>query len=631
MSKLTVKSGKGNLKLKKSRSLVGLKSTKKQSLQDEQFVKEQVISNLGGFEVVKLNKKGKSLDNKLDEIRQEDNVDLGTHVYLAEGSKKPLVPTGEIYITFANGVDEEEQVLALDEFKLILVERRDEDTIIAKVSDQSPNPIKVANQLQKASLVLRAEPDLDTLVDEYEFSLPHDDLLSHQWHLQNSGFVVDTNRSIKKGADAKIVDAWKRLDGLGSKSVVVAIIDNGFDLSHPDLQGKIYRPFDLWTQSRELVQGDPSFTHGTPCASIALATSNGAGIIGAAPNAKFMPISGTSYSLRATEQMFDYCIKNGADVISCSWGTTDPNFSLSPMKEKAIARAARDGRNGKGCVIVYAVGNESQDFVSFYSAHPDVIAVAACTSQDEHAKYSNKGREVTVCAPSNGDWPIIAARAWWDEGIPWEVGERRYWRDGKSRGSRYKHFGGTSGACPLVAGVCALILSIHPELTAREVKQILKTTADKIGHPSEYDSTGHSRKYGFGRINADKAIAEAIRIKTGVSSSNTVVDVPSAPDTPAVISSGQGLFRFSVRYQASKGYGVQIGAFLDYANVLNHVSRLESQFRQPVIVNINELGGRTIFKIIVGAFDRKDEALQLQRQMELSDIRGFVRNLRELA
>ena len=139
-------------------------------------------------------------------------------------------------------------------------------------------------------------------------------------------------------------------------------------------------------------------------------------MVGSAPNAKFMPVSGTSFSLKATEEMFEYCTKTNADIISCSWGSTDPAFSLSAVKEDVLTKAATKGRNGKGCVILFAVGNDSKDYVNYYSAHPDVIAVGATTSKDEHATYSNRGREVTVCAPSNGDWPIIAARAWWDEG-----------------------------------------------------------------------------------------------------------------------------------------------------------------------------------------------------------------------
>ncbi len=621
MSKLKVKSGKGELVLRKSNNLVGLKTKKIKKLSRTKFVKEEVFKNLGGFNIVDLEKEGKSVDDKLDEVRAKREIEVGTHVYHAEGSNRPLVPTGEIYIIFNDGVSDEEQQLSLDEFHLKIVERRDKNKIIASVTKKSLNPLKVAARMQETSLVKLAEPDIDTFVDEYPFSKPSDGLLDHQWHLQNNGRVVDANWSMKKGADSKVIDAWKRIGNTGSARVVIAIIDNGFDLTHPDLKGKVHKPFDLWSQSSNLMQGDPRFTHGTPCASVALAASNGSGIVGVAPKAKFMPVSGTSFSLRATEQMFDYCIENGADVISCSWGSTDPAFDLSPMKEEAIARAARKGRKGKGCVIIYAVGNDDLDFVSFYSAHPDVIAVAASTSRDEHASYSNRGREVTVCAPSNGDWPITAARAWWDEGVSWETGEYRFWRDGKSRGSRYKHFGGTSSACPLVAGICALILSVNPDLTAKQVKEILIKTADKIGRPSEYVN-GHSVKYGFGRVNADKAVAEAIRLKDGAA------DVK--PEVAKSISTGRGLFRFSVKRQESKGYGVQIGAFAEYGNVLIQVEKLERMFNVPVIVNINELNGKTVYKVVVGAYSRIADARSLHKKMTQRGVNGFVRNLKDL-
>ena len=623
MTKLTIKSGKGHLVLKKSRSLVGLKSKKSKDLGKSAFVKEKRYKNLAGFQIVKLDRRRtESLDNKLDEIRKKRDIDQGTHVYYVEGSKRPLVPTGEIYIIFQEGTSEEEQQLALDEYKLDLVERRDKNNVVAAVSSKSPNPLKVAYAMQQTSLVKHAEPDLDTYVDSYEdFIEPDDTLLEHQWHLQNAGFVVDSNWPLKKGADAKVIDAWKRLGNMGSKNIVIAVIDNGFDLSHPDLKNKIYKPYDLWTQSSNIEQNDPRFTHGTPCATVALAASNGSGIVGAAPNAKFMPISGTSYSLRATEEMFQKCIDQGADVISCSWGTTDPSFNLSPMKEQAISKAVREGRKGKGSVVCYAVGNDDLDFVSFYAAHPDVIAVAATTSKDVHATYSNRGREVTICAPSNGDWPITAGRASWDEGVSWESGEFRYWRDGKSRGDRYKHFGGTSSACPLVAGICALILSVNPELTAKEVKEILMKTADKIGSPSEYVN-GHSVKYGAGRVNADKAVAEALRRLDG--GGGTHVEVGEE------VKKGRGLFRFSVVKQETKGWGVQIGAFAEYGNVLIQVEKLQDEFNVPVLVNINELNGRTVYKVVVGAFSSKSSARDLHKTMQQAGVNGFLRNLKDL-
>lgn len=622
MEKIRVNSGKGKVTLVKSRRLVGLKTKDLKDLSEKDFVEEPIHSNLGGFRVVALDRQDRDLDSRLDEVRGREEVEVGTHVYYIEGSNRPLVPTGEIYISFQEGTTEQEQEIVLTEFRLELVERRSAEKVIARVTAESKNPIKVAAAMEDSSLVRVAEPDLDSLVDEYAFVAPSDDLVNHQWHLENPGRVVDANWSMKKGADAKVVDAWRRLASSGSSEIAIAIIDNGFDLTHPDLQSKVFKPWDLWNNSSRIEQGDPRYTHGTPCASVALASSNGRGIVGAAPNARFMPISGTSFSLRATEQMFEHAVRNGADIISCSWGTTDPAFSLSPTKEEAIAKAASEGRNGKGCIICYAAGNENLDYLNYYAAHPDVIAVAASTSQDEHASYSNRGKEVSVCAPSNGDWPIIAARAWWDDGISWESGEFKYWRDGKPRGQNYKHFGGTSSSTPLVAGVCALVLSANPELTAAQVKDILQRTADKIGAPSEYDSNGHSRKFGYGRVNALKAVAEALRLKDGAA--------PLEPEVETQISSGQGLFRFSVEKQESRGFGVQIGAFAEYGNVLVQAEKLQRLFGEPVIVNINELEGRTVYKVVVGAFDTDGPARELLKKMKEEGVNGFVRNLETL-
>jgi subtilisin family serine protease len=607
---------------------VGLKGKKKANLSQADYVRQEVLPSLGGFRVVTLQKDGATVDDKLDEVRQRKEVELGTHVYFAEGSKKPLVPTGRIYIIFQADVDAGEQALVLDEFKLELMERRAADSVVAAVTKGSPNPIKVAQALQRTSLVKFAEPDLDMLLDEYDLALPNDPYLAEEWHLRNDGFIASGSYTTKKGADAKIVDAWNRLDSLGSSSVVLAVIDNGFDIAHPDLQPKVYRPWDLWTQSDRLTDGDPGFTHGTPCASLAVASANGKGMVGVAPNAKFMPVSGTSFSVQATEQMFDYCVKNGADVISCSWGTTDPRHTLNSFKEEAIAKAARQGRGGKGCVILFAAGNEGLDYVNYYAAHPDVICVAACDSKDRYANYSNQGAEVSVCAPSNGDWPLLAARASWDPGTTVRgEGAFKYWADGLERPGPYKHFGGTSGATPIVAGICALMLSANPNLTAKEVKEILQATADKIGSASDYIN-GHSRKFGHGRANADRAVAEALRRRDG---STGTTPKPPKPDVSAPVMSGQGLFRFSVERQQPLGFSVQLGVFADYGNVLIQAEKMERLFSQPVVVHISQLNGKTVYRVLVGVFDKSADASTLQKAMKAEGVEGFVKDLKGVA
>ena len=610
---MEIKIGKGKFNIQKSKKLIGLKQfTSRSAESTKKSNTTEKLKFLGGFKVLEVNDGKEDVNDRLDELRQDDDVEVGTHIYHLDGSDKALVPTGEIMIVFNIGVDKEEQSLVFDNFALEVVERRDKERVIAKVTANSPNPVKTANFLEASSLVLSAEPDMDALVDHYSV-IPNDHLFNRQWHLQNKGIIPNDFYPVKAGADAKVVDAWKRLGNRGSKDITIAIVDNGFDLHHPDISSNIVSQYDFWASSTHFSPDGYGFTHGTPCAGVALGRAGGSGIVGAAPNSKFMPLSGTSFGWRATERIFNHCIKHGADIISCSWGTVDSKFALNSVKEEAIRKAVTDGRKGLGSVVLFAAGNDSLDYVNYYSAHPDVICVGASTSRDDYASYSNRGREVTVVAPSNGDWPILAPKASWDAGR---------WFDGKSRSSSHKHFGGTSSSTPLVAGVCALILSANPKLTAKQVKSILIKTADKIGHPSDYDSNGHSRRYGYGRVNADRAVAEAMRMKDRTGGNKPVVEER--------VATGKGLFQFSVKRQTSKGFGVQVGIYAQYGNVLIQAERLEKMFKVPVIININEHNGRTIYRVCLGAFSRRDQASQLQRLMKSKGINGFVKDLSTL-
>ncbi len=618
MGVTTIKGENGEVRLRKSKRLAGLRISSSRSLAPPDYVRQEVYPQIGGFTLVELDTSDMPLEDKLDAVRQLDEVELGTHVYYPEGSNRPLVPNGYIFLTFEEGVSEEEEQIVLDEFALELTERRQPGSILAKVTAQSPNPIKTAELAQASCLVKTAQPDWDTFLDEYTV-VPSDPLFPHQWHLQNNGFLPDTNVPLARGADARVINAWRRLGGLGAQNVTVAVIDTGFDMSHPDFQGKIVRPFDLYSRSAMVPQGDPRTTHGTPCASLAIAGANGTGIVGVAPNAKFLPFNGTSFSDVDTEFMFNYCAANGADVISCSWGTTDEKMPVGTRKKEAIARVAREGRGGKGCVVVFAVGNDNLSYINYYAVMPEVIAVAACTSDNEHASYSNQGLEVTVCAPSNGSWPLTAARAYWDPGSKDGMGDYRYWVDGRSRGNAYKHFGGTSAAAPIVAGVCALILSANPNLTAREVKDILIQTADKIGNPWEYVA-GHSRKYGYGRVNAENAVAEALRRK---GSSSPIAPVATRPQIP--------IPNTATNPTAPQGWGIQMGAFFTRDNALPLVSRLKSQFAQPVFVFESRASGQVLFVVILGNFATVQQAAAMQAQLQANGLNGSVKNFADLA
>lgn len=618
----TIKSEQGEIRLRKSKRLAGLRLTTSRSLEAPDYIRQEIYPQIAGFTLVELDTSEKALDEKLDEVRTLEEVELGTHVYYPEGSNRPLVPNGYIFLTFEDGVSEEEQQIVLDEFALELVERREPGVLLVKVTAKSPNPIKTAALAQASCLVKIAQPDWDTILDQYDFSLPSDSLLAHQWHLQNNGFVPDASFQLVRGADARVINAWRLLGGMGDPSITIAVVDSGFDLSHPDFQGKIFRPFDLYNRSSSLRQGEGS--HGTPCASLALASPNGSGMVGVAPNARFLPFNGLTFSDVETEYTFSYCMANGADVISCSWGTTDEKFVLGSRKAAAIARAAREGRGGKGCVVVFAVGNEKLlDRVNTYASLPDVIAVAACTSNELHANYSNQGMEVTVCAPSDGDCPVLAARTSWDPGYQQKPGEYRYWVDGRSRGNAYKHFGGTSAATPIVAGVCALILSANPALTAREVKEILIQTADKIGPSWEYIG-GHSRKFGYGRVNAEKAVAEALRRRGAgnISSSSGFSTGSSSPSNIPAYGGNQQM--------PLNGWSVQVAAFSMYEHAAPLASRLKAQFGQPVYIFESRASGRLLFVVMVGVFTKVQQAAALQAQMQQQSVNGFVKNFADL-
>jgi cell division septation protein DedD len=636
MSKINIPSENGDLMLTKSTKLVGLK--KQLGSEDMEDVDTHVIPDLGGFEVVTLSP-GENIDDALDRARIHKDVEVGTHIYFAEGDNRPVVATGIIYCEMAEGVGKEERQVIFDAFALEIIEDREDGTVVCKVTAKSPNPLKVASALTKLSMVEKAYPDLDVPLDQY-FMEPRDGLLPHEWHLENPGFVTDVpNFRLKVGADAKVKAAWRRLGNLGSSSIIVAVIDNGFDLNHPDLRGKAVAPLSISSNGSTLPTGARFGDHATPCSSVAVASANGTGIVGAAPNSKLMPLHGLTYSKYLTERMFSHCIRNRADVISCSWGTIDSRYRPGAEHERSIRKALTSGRGGKGCVVVFAAGNEGREYINYYANIPGVIAVGASTSSDTHARYSNRGNGISVVAPSDGGWPIIAARAGWDQGNAGMPTNKRYYVDGIDRGPHYKHFGGTSSATPLVAGICALILSANPNLTSAQVKSILEKTADKIGNRWDYNSSGYSTKYGYGRVNADAAVKEAIRLKGGAISTPAptqptpptppatptvptpptppVVTTPTAPTPPPTSPqvTGTNLFRFSVAGQARSGFGLQVGVNNEFANVLKQVEQLERKHSMPVLVNISTVNGRTAFKILIGPFGSRAEADTAKRKM----------------
>ncbi len=335
-----------------------------------------------------------------------------------------------------------------------------------------------------------------------------------QWHL---GPTAINGKSIDAHVD--IQKAWAFTRG---KGVTIAVIDDGMDAAHPEFEGRIVHPFDA---TLNIPDPSPKFqddNHGTACAGIACAAGLQDGASGTAPEANLMPIRLRSgLGSMAEANAFVWAADHGADVVSCSWGPTDGQWwnpddpthrrhtPLPDSTRLAMEYALKQGRNGKGCVILFAAGNGNEDTANDgYAGFPGVIAVAACNDTGRRSVYSDYGKNIWVSFPS-GDfgWKPFQHPAPISEGLRTTD---RISSDGYEPGNYVNSFGGTSGACPGMAGVAALMLAVNPDLTPSEVKDLIRQSCTRIDERGgEYDERGHSVWYGYGRINAGLAVENA--------------------------------------------------------------------------------------------------------------------------
>lgn len=358
-------------------------------------------------------------------------------------------------------------------------------------------------------MVKVVEFDLDMLFDEYEYYEFNDDLVIQQWYLCNCGYIFGVNYCLWQGVDVKVFDVWCRFDGMGFDCIIIVIIDNGFDVNYLDLRIKLFWLFDLWIGFFNMMMGDVWFIYGMFCVSVVFVVSNGWGIVGVVLEFWFMLVNGILFSNWVMEQVFDYCMCNGVDIISCSWGIIDFKFSLGSIKEQVIVKVVWQGCNGKGCVILYVVGNDDKDYVNFYVVYFDVIVVVVFISKDIYVSYFNWGWEIDICVFFNGDWLILVVWVLWDFGLSWEMGVYKYYWDGCDWGLYYKYFGGIFSFIFLVVGICVFMFFVNFDFIVWEVKEIFCVIVDKIGVLFEYVN-GWFLKYGYGRVNVDKVVVEVL-------------------------------------------------------------------------------------------------------------------------
>ncbi len=454
-------------------------------------------------------------------LKQEENIRFAGRVLQDSESGEVMLYTENFFVKFKDSLLEVECLKLIEKYNLRIKNKLVFATNSYFVQASEGMGLKVfdlAEQILKEAGVEFCHPEL---VQERRFKNIH----PLQWHLTKTKIKdkeIDQHVNIEK--------AWKTTRG---KGITIAIIDDGIDTDHPEFKGRVVHPFDATTNGLDAKPKATDDIHGTPCAGMACAAGLSDGASGTAPEAFLMPIRLRSgLGSMAEANAFAWAADHGADVISCSWGPSDGEWwnpedplhsrmtALPDSTRLAIEYALTKGRGGKGSVVLFAAGNGNEDISNDgYCSYPGVIAVAACNDSGKRSVYSDFGDSVWVSFPS-GDF------AWkpFKHLAPTSQGLRTTDRQagvGYNETNYTDKFGGTSGACPGMAGVVALILGANPSLTPSQVKDVIRQSCTKIDkEEGEYQPSGHSVWYGYGRIDAAMAVENAKNKKSATASAN---------------------------------------------------------------------------------------------------------------
>ena len=271
----------------------------------------------------------------------------------------------------------------------------------------------------------------------------------------------------------RVPEVWPTT--IGDPGIVVAVIDSGVDLAHPDLAGvTVVAPHnEIWNNTDVTDENG----HGTHVAGTIIArTNNAEGIAGIAPGSSLMPIKvldefGMGFFSDILDGM-DWARTHGADVINLSLGgTLEPSQVALIQPTFTAARAA-------GILVVAAPATVASPIMEYPAGLRGVVSVAAVDQEDIQADFSTFNRGVDLTAPGVD---ILSTTA-----------------------GDYEEFSGTSMASPHVAGVAALIWAARPSLTVAELEAVLRASAVDLGDP------GRDNVYGSGRVDAEAALTEAV-------------------------------------------------------------------------------------------------------------------------
>jgi subtilisin family serine protease len=463
-------------------------------------------------------------------LKKEPGIRFAGRVLCDPKSKVPVVYTENFFVKF----DDDERPSAcrkvLKSYGLTL--KRELEYVRNAYFVAAPEGTGLA--IFDLAAKLLQESSVELCHPELIRQMGHRTAFPQQWHLKKTtlnGQVVDAHASVEA--------AWPLSEGMGT---IIAVIDNGIDIAHEEFRsaGKIIAPRDVTRQSNDPRPGSGD-NHGTACAGVACADGQ-FGASGVAPQARLIPIRlASDLGSQAEADAFVWAAQNGADVISCSWGPPDgvwfqPNdpahnqvFPLPDSTRLAMDFAISHGRNGKGCVIVFAAGNGNEKVDNDgYASYDKVIAVAACNDGGKKSAYSDFGNAIWCAFPSNDGFPSKTPGIWTTDRSGPSGYNPGQGTKGDVEGNFTNSFGGTSSAAPGLAGVAALVLARNPNLRWDEVKDIIKRSCDKIDTAGgNYDANGHSPLYGYGRANAGKAVELALPAQPDPVAIRTAIqDVP---------------------------------------------------------------------------------------------------------